>query len=146
MKTTLMTLATLTTLLTSVPSYALVRMVDSCETPDGKYQVLVEDNQGIGPVRTSHLSAEVRDAGSDAVLASYPVTEDNPPIHSISFGHIEWKDTATDGKDFRLVGPSTNFRTISVYATLDNGQQIMEKNLKCSVFNGRVEGETSDQE
>jgi len=128
------------TLLSSVPSFALVRELDQCTTRDGQFSVSVMDNQGIGPVRTSNVFATVRDS-SDEIVASYKVTEKTGPM-SISFGRAQMIDTQTGGSLFDLAGPSTNFRTISLLVKLQSGphagQVLKEDGLGCTIFNGTL--------
>lgn len=131
-------------LLASQPSYALVLLVNSCETPDGQYSVVVTDNRGTGPVRTSHLAGAVRDA-EGKTLGSWEVTEVKQAARSASFGHQEWRDSDTDGANFRLTGPSTNFPYVSVSASLASGEQLVRKNLRCSVWNSRVLGAPGEE-
>lgn len=106
--------------LQTAPAFGLVRVIANCTTNDGKYSVLVSDNQGIGPVRTSHFSAVIKD-DRDEVVGSYgPLNETN--FHSISFGHKSY--VSQDGApEFYFGLPSTN-TLVTLNAKLTDGTQL----------------------
>jgi hypothetical protein len=105
----------------SVPSFGLVRMVESCQTSDGKYQVSIMDNQGTGMVRSSHYGATVQDENGNN-LGTYDLKY-IPKFGSVSFGHSSYVDQETGGKKFDFALPSTN-TPYSIVAALSNGEEI----------------------
>ena len=116
-------------------AHALVRELAKCTTSDGQYNIVVMDNQGIGPVRTSRIGATITRADG-SLVATYPVELFKGP-HSISFGRPHFLDIPTQGKLFLLSGPSTNFRHYSVRAQSDDAL-ISDDDLSCTVFLGRT--------
>lgn len=129
----------LVALISSTTCHALVKELALCTTSDGQYTVSVQDNQGIGPVRTSYITASVYDS-NDKVVASYEA-EEFRGVHSISFGRPKYQDTATAGKGFLLEGPSTNFKHYSLNVEMNAGGKsgrVSNDDLNCSVFGGVV--------
>jgi hypothetical protein len=116
--------------LNSASSFALVRLVTNCKTSDGLYAVVITDNQGIGPVRTSNFGASINDQDGNTI-ASYAVQPDDG-IRSISFGRQKYLDKETDGHKFSLAFPSTNYRHTSLLAVLPDGQVLRDENMACS--------------
>ena len=129
MKTLILT--SLLATLFSMPSHALVQLVNSCQTSNGLYQIEIINNQGIGPVRSDNLGASIQDREGN-VVASFSV-EKYAGIQSISFGRQKFIDIATKGQDFTLAFPSTNYRHISINATLADGTQIDDENVTCNL-------------
>ena len=129
MKTVLIALLTLTA---SAPAFALVALKADCTTSDGKYQVHVYDNQGIGPDRSTHLGASVQDRDGK-VMAAFPLIYDNPRIRSISFGTSTFEDTNTLGRNFSLTTGSTNFGP-HLRAKLDRGGKIDDARVDCHFY------------
>ena len=126
----------------AIPAHALVRELALCSTADSHYQVSVQDNEGIGFVRTPHLSANVIDS-SGKIVASYEA-EVFHGIQSISFGRSKYQDSATSGEGFTLEGPSTNFKNYILNVKMNvNGESsvISDADLSCSVFGGTVVGQ-----
>ena len=126
----------------AAPAHALVREIAKCTTANGKYEVSVQDNQGIGPIRKSNMGAVVEDANG-TVVASYKV-EPFQGIQSASFGRPKIQDSATKGGAFLLEGTSTNFKNYVLHVKLNsNGARrvIADANLNCSVFGGIVLGQ-----
>jgi hypothetical protein len=117
----------------SSTSHAFVRMIDDCSTPDGKYRITLRQGADNAP----HTgSASVEDENGK-VLGGYSVV--NPMIHSASFGSAsDWQAADNNGADFHLNGPSTNSRTTSFSAVLDDGQTVSGRDLQCTVWNGTV--------
>ncbi len=115
-------------LLHSNPASALVRVVETCQTPTGSMKVVILDNQGIGMVRKSNLIATVSD--SQGPVVTYPV---NPPpaIQSVSFGRSPYTDRLTHGRQFSLSFPSTNFKHTSLFVLLPNGMIFTNDNMIC---------------
>jgi hypothetical protein len=113
----------------SVPSHALVKLISKCETQDKDYTVSILNNQGIGAVRKSILSAVIYDK-NDTVVATYIV---NPPplLQSTSFGRRPYLDQKTHGQRFNLAFPSTNYKHTSLVAVLADGTKISDENLTC---------------
>jgi hypothetical protein len=107
----------------AAPASALVKMDLNCKTSDGKYTVVIEDNQGIGPVRTSHLYAMITNA-EGITVGNYAVTLDNPIMRSISFGHASYLSSEDRGQSFDLALPSTN-TPYALTATLQDGQRLI---------------------
>jgi hypothetical protein len=124
----------MTAFMASVPSFALVRELASCTTTDGRYGVSVEDNQGTGFTRASHISATIKDA-NDHVVGAYAAQVDQR-IRSASFGRPGYLDTKTNGSEFLLQGPSTNDRDYLLNATLASGETIVNAEVTCHVFGG----------
>lgn len=125
----------LATVLASSSSFALVREYANCTTSDGKYQIAVQDNEGIGPVRKQHLSASITSASGQSV-ATLDVAVDKS-VKSISFGRDGYLDAATGGSAFKLQGPSTNFRHYSVDAKIvvdGKAEVLKDDDLQCSIF------------
>jgi hypothetical protein len=117
----------------SSTSHALVRLVTSCQTSDGKYVVNVLDNQGIGFDRSSQLEAVIATA-SGANVAFYAVHIPQG-LRSASFGQTHYLDSATEGKTFDLAMGSTNFRNITLKAVLPDGTPVTDSNLLCRSLN-----------
>ena len=117
-------------------SQALVREMALCHTSDGKYQVSVQDNQGIGPVRTSHLYTYIQDQ-TGGTVGSFDTEVDTRP-HSISFGRFTYEDKKTQGRLFQLSGPSTNFQNYILEAQIEGGK-ISDHNLDCEIFPGTIQ-------
>ena len=122
MKTLVLFAMALVSIAQAAPAHALVLVKENCVTSDGKYKVMITDNQGIGAPRVSHLVATITDE-QGAVVGSYDVDYVNPRIHSISFGHADYLDSSTQGRVFDFALPSTNSPK-SVIATLSNGETI----------------------
>lgn len=117
------------TLMAALPSHALVRLVKSCETADGQYQVTVTGNQGIGEVRLAVYGAQIYDNQGN-LLTSYSVHQEK--IGSASFGRHNFIDNQTEGKLFNLALPSTNAPQTDLTAVLADGTVLNEKNLSCN--------------
>ena len=111
---------------------ALVRMVEACRTPTG-IKVSITDNQGIGPVRDSHFFATVYDQ-NDIVLASYEVALPQPHLQSVSFGRSAYTDVTTQGQNFSLAFPSTNFQHTSLLVVLPNKLVYKSDELACQNY------------
>ncbi len=112
------------------PAFALVRMVEACHTSNGEYSISIIDNQGIGPVRKSHYVATVSDSTGNPI-ASYNV---NPPpaVQSASFGRSPYTDVLTQGHQFSLAFPSTNFNHTSVLFAIQNGNVYRSDDVVCN--------------
>jgi hypothetical protein len=139
MKMIFLILATIAIASLTTPCHALVRILALCITADGQYRVYIQDNQGIGPVRTSHRSASVRDTNG-RVVASYDV-EASHGIQSASFGRLKYQDSASSGAGFTLEGPSTNFKNYILHVKMNSGGKtgtISDSNLNCTVFGKTV--------
>jgi hypothetical protein len=126
--------AILSSLVLSVPSFALVRELVACSTEDGRYTISIQDNQGIGPVRTSNPVAFIQDSqGDNEIVASFAVHQQL--LQSISFGgHPTFVDNNSNGKKFTLAGPSTNFHNTRLRVTLKSGETLLEDRLICSIL------------
>jgi hypothetical protein len=120
-------------LLASTSSHALVRELSSCTTNDGQYHVSIEDNQGLGPIRASHVAAIVRELPSGEVVASYTVK--SAFLGSISFGRTHYRDTRSGGQNFDLAFPSTNAHNTTLSVKLQAGDHrdtvLSDEQMKC---------------
>lgn len=114
----------------STPAYALVQVVNQCQTSNGAYRLMIVNNEGIGPDRTLSYSAEIYN-DQDRVVGVYPLKQVTG-VHSISFGRPQFVDARTGGEDFHFYGPSTNFRNIILKAKLRDGTALFDDNLKCN--------------
>ena len=83
-KGTMFSLAVLAFTTLTASAFGLVREVHSCTTSDGKYTVTVMDNQGIGPVRTSHFFGTIKNSNDD-VVGSYELKFVEPGVGPVSF-------------------------------------------------------------
>ncbi len=117
--------------------FALVRELAKCVTGDGRYQISVQDNQGIGRHRVSHLSAQVI-TSENIVVATYKVKTNADQIRSPSFGRFEYQDIGTRGASFNLGGPSTNFRNYILSVKIQGGLIVKDQDLACSIFKGVI--------
>lgn len=118
------------TLLTSLPSYALVELVASCETPDQRYHVTIMDNQGTGFHRSSNLGATVRsgDQTYSYRLSSQVVMENNERRYMGMNENGEWFQMIFYGEK---MGPrKTNNATLTAVV---NGNPIEYKEMNCTV-------------
>jgi hypothetical protein len=122
--------------------FALVQEDASCQTSDGKYQVHIFFDEGVGPVRGANGVQPIYDATIEDengnVVGNYATVDNGDQIKSVSFGRFEYLDKSSDGKKLDLGGPSTNFRNYFLSAKLDNGQTINDNNLNCQVFGGHL--------
>jgi hypothetical protein len=123
------------TVFTPIKGHALVIELALCSTATGEYRISVLDNQGIGPVRVSHISASITNSGG-VVVATYPA-EIFRGIQSVSFGRPKYQDIASSGSAFLLEGPSTNAKNYILHAVVQ-GAQIADTNLNCAVFGGAI--------
>ncbi len=121
--------AALLATLISTPSFALVRLLDSCQTSNAQYKISILDNQGTGRVRTSNFGATITDSQGN-VVGSYALKGERGM--SISFGRFQYLDSASNGASFRLAYPSTNFRFTTFKAVLSNGTTVSDDNLRCN--------------
>lgn len=121
-KGTMFSLAVLAFTTLTASAFGLVREVHSCTTSDGKYTVTVMDNQGIGPVRTSHFFGTIKNSNDD-VVGSYELKFVEPGVGPVSFRHADYKDKATDGKKFDFAEASTNTPK-AIIAELNDGTKI----------------------
>lgn len=118
-------------LLASTSSYALVRVVEDCQTSNGQYRIVILDNEGIGRDRTPALSADVYEG--DKQVASYALKAVR--VGSTSFGRWHYLDQQSMGERFDLAGPSTNARNVILHAIVGANSVVVEDdNLNCHNF------------
>ncbi len=117
----------------ALPSHALVRMISDCKTSDQQYRVTIVDNQGIGFPRTSHYGAMISDVNGNEV-GSYALASNEGQPKSASFGRDMFYDIQTQGQEFSLSFPSTNYRHTSLLAHLPNGQVLSDENMSCANY------------
>jgi hypothetical protein len=130
MKKQILTLALVAaTTLAALPSQALVRLIVRCQTADGQYLVSVTGNQGTGIVRLAVYGAQIYNS-EGTLLSSYTVHQKT--TQSASFGRHDYVDLKSEGQQFDLAFPSTNYHSTDLKAVLGDGTVIQEKGLTCS--------------
>ena len=120
----------LATLLYANSASALIVVVQSCQTENGSLKVTIMNNQGIGFDRSTHLVATVSDKDGNMIV-SYPVNSPSP-VQSMSFGRSPYTDSLTQGHDFSLAFPSTNFGHTSLLVQLPNAALFRSDTVVCN--------------